>query len=309
MAKEVEIHGNSDRRVGLITFEETPVQLHAQRTADGFKIHLPVKIGLYSVLEEEPMPMLSNLRGTIMVGDSPSGSKTEIGRIYSDSWFTGFRRRKEDRSSLHPRDESLIWQGSLAELAVFEKMRDGRVPQFEIELHGEFCYLLYGAHPYYGVRTEPQRFFPRHGYIQVSYPREVWIKMLQRLGIAENVVVEIPLPGTPSAEWDPVWRALIEARNYFEQGGETGWKGCVSSVRLALEKWRKIEEEDPGPGFVKPSVKDREDRTKKQRLEQLRWDLLQMAHQGHHTHIDLWTRDDALLMLSTLSALLAERKP
>jgi hypothetical protein len=132
--------------------------------------------------------------------------------------------------------------------------------------------------------------------------------MLQRLGVAENVLVEIPLPGNPTGDWDPVWRALIDSRNYFEQGGETGWKGCVASVRLALEKWRDIEVEDAGPGFVKPTVPQREARTKKQRLNQLRWDLLQMAHEGPHTHAAHWTRDDALLMLSTLSALLAERE-
>jgi hypothetical protein len=155
MAKEVEIHGNSDRREGLITFVETPTHLQAQRTAGGFKILLPVKIGFYSVLEEEPMPMLSNLRGTILVGDSSDGSKTEIGQIYSDSWFTGYRRRKDDPSRIHSGDDSLIWQGALAEMAAFEKIRDGNVPQFYIELHGEFCYLLYGPHSAYGVRTEP----------------------------------------------------------------------------------------------------------------------------------------------------------
>jgi hypothetical protein len=232
----------------------------------------------------------------------------EVGRIYSDSWFTGFRTRKEDPGGFSSRTESLTWQGSLAEMAIFEKFRDGRVPQLWIDLNGEFCYLLDAAHSNYDVRTEPQRFSPRNGYFQISYPREVWIKMLHGLGVAENVLVEVPLPGTPSAEWNPVWKALIDARNYFEQGGETGWKGCVSSVRLALEKWQKIEVEDPGPGFTRPSVPDREARTKKQRLDQLRWDLLQMAHQGPHTHTDLWTRDDALLMLAMLSALLAERK-
>lgn len=289
-------------------FEENPMHLHAQRTAAGFKLSIPVKIGFYTVLRGEPMPMLSDLRGTVLVGDSPGGQKAEVGRIYSDSWFTGYRRREEDPSSIHHRDESLTWQGSLAELAVFEKIRDGRVPQLEIDLHGEFCYLVEGAHPYLGVRTEPQRFFSS-GHLQVTYPREVWIRMLQSLGVAENVLVEVPLPGNPSGDWDPVWRALIDARNYFEQGGTTGWKGCVGSVRLALEKWQGIEQPDMGPGWKPPTRPEKESRTKEQRLDNLRWHLYQMAHQGPHTHTDLWTRDDALLMISTLSALLTERKP
>lgn len=253
--------------------------------------------------------MLTNLRGTVLAGDSPSGPRLEVGRIYSDSWFTGSRHRKEDSRTLHERDDSLTWQGSFAELAVYEKFRDGRVPQLEVELRGELCYLLPGIHPQRDVRSEPQQFYPHHGNVQITYPREVWIRMLQKLGVAENVLVEVPLPGNPSGDWDAVWRALIDARNYFEQGGETGWKGCVASVRLALEKWRDVEAENAGPGFVRPNRQDLEARTKKQRLDQLRWDLLQMAHQGAHTHTDLWTRDDALLMLSTLSALLAERQP
>lgn len=308
MAKEVEIDVSS-RIEGKITFEENPVNLNVQRTAGGFKLRLPVQIGFYSVLNEEPMPMLSNLWGTILAGDSPDGSRMEIGRVYSNSWFTGYRRRKEDPSSISPRNESLIWQGSFAELAVFEKIRDGKVPKFEIELHGEFCYLLDGTHPHHRVRTEPQSFFARHGSVQISYPREVWIKMLQSLGVAENVLVEVPLPGSPSPDWNPIWRALVDARNYFEDGGTTGWKGCVASVRLALEKWHDMEKPDMGPGWTPPPRPDKEARTKQQRLDNLRWHLHQMAHQGPHTHTDLWTRDDALLMLSTLSALLAERKP
>ncbi len=130
-----------------------------------------------------------------------------------------------------------------------------------------------------------------------------------RLGTAENVLVEIPLPGSPSLDWDEVWKALIDARNAFEQGGSTGWKGCVTSVRLALERWQQIEKEDMGPGWKAPSMQERKDRTKKQRTDNLRWHLYQCAHLGAHSSADEWTRDDALLLLSTLSALLAERKP
>jgi hypothetical protein len=284
MAKVVGIKVNRDRSESTITFDENPQHLHARRTADGFKLSIPVKIGLYDFTEGEPQPMLSNLHGVVLAG-GPKGPMMEIGRVYCDDWFTAYRRKKDEPETIHGRDESLIWQGSLTELATFEKIREGNVPRLEIDLRGEFCYLLSGAHRYYGVRTEPIRFFLRDGgNVRVSYPREVWNKMLQNLGVAENVLVEVPLPGNPSGDWDPVWRALVDARNYFEQGGSTGWKGCVASVRLALEKWRDIEVEDPGPGFVRPSAADREARTKKQRLDQLRWDLLQMASRGTHSH-------------------------
>ena len=99
----------------------------------------------------------------------------------------------------------------------------------------------------------------------------------------------------------------MEARDAFEQGGTTGWKTCGAAVRRALEKWVQIEDKEPG--WKPPNKEERENRTKRQRLYILRWHLLQLAHLAVHSSADEWSRDDALLMLSTLSALLAERKP
>lgn len=173
MAKVVGIRVNRDRNEGTITFDENPKHLHARRTADGFKISIPVKIGLYDFVEGEPQPMLSNLHGTVLANEN-NGPVIEIGRVYSDDWFTAYRRKKDEPETIHEREESLIWQGSLTELATFDKIRAGNIPQLEIELRGEFCYLLPGGHRYYGVRTEPQRFYPRDGgNIRVAYPREV----------------------------------------------------------------------------------------------------------------------------------------
>jgi hypothetical protein len=159
------------------------------------------------------------------------------------------------------------------------------------------------------LRTVPERFRPNAGNITVTYPKEVWVMMLRVLGVAENVLVEVPLPGSPSPDWDGVWKGLIDARSAFEQGGSTGWKACVTGVRLALERWQKIEKEQMGAGWVKPNQNDLQARTKKERFDNLRWHLIQAAHLGPHTGAEEWTRDEALLMLSTLSALLAERKP
>lgn len=65
-------------------------------------------------------------------------------------------------------------------------------------------------------------------------------------------------------------KALVNARKAFEQGGSTGWKGYVTAVRLALEKWQGIEKEQMGPGWSTPSQADRRARTKKERLDNLR---------------------------------------
>src|SRR5205807_2642050 len=94
---------------------------------------------------------------------------------------------------------------------------------------------------------------------------------------------------------------LLAARNHFAQGGTTGWSGTILAVRQALEKWRAIEPEDAGPA-------DPRARSKRERLNNLRLALHQCTHIWIHKDDECF-RDDALLMLSTLSALLAERKP
>jgi hypothetical protein len=132
---------------------------------------------------------------------------------------------------------------------------------------------------------------------------------VRKLGLSENVLVEVPLPTSPSESWSGAWSALVNARNAFEQGGNSGWQGTVTSVRLALERWRNIEQENQGPGWTAPSRADRELRSRKERLDAVRWHLMQAAHLGPHTGAEEWSRDDALLMLATLSGLLAVRKP
>lgn len=190
MAKVVGIKVNRELNEGTITFDENPQHLNARRTADGFKLSIPVKIGFYTFVEGEPQPMLSNLRETVLA-DDPNGPKMEIGQVYSDEWFIAHSRKSDEPEKIRERDKSLTWQGSLTEPATFEKLREGNVPQLEIDLRGEFCYLLPGAHRYYGVCTEPVRFFLRDGgNVRVSYPREVWNKMLQNLGVAENVLCQ-----------------------------------------------------------------------------------------------------------------------
>jgi hypothetical protein len=36
----------------------------------------------------------------------------------------------------------MTWRGSIAELAYYERMRDGGSPKLEIIVHGELCYLV-----------------------------------------------------------------------------------------------------------------------------------------------------------------------
>ena len=129
------------------------------------------------------------------------------------------------------------------------------------------------------------------------------------LNIAYPVLLEVPLPSSPPTPWDSVWGAIAEAATSAERGGETGWKGCITAARLALDRWREIEREDMGPGWTRPADDDLRSRTTRQRLDNIRWHLRAYSNLGPHSGAEEFTRDDAILMLSTLSALLAVRKP
>ncbi len=303
---EIDMRDSGGLLIGKVILNENPTRLNAQRTADGFNLSLPMKLMLRLVGQNDPVPMISNLRGEIFAGTA--NSKTEIGTAIWDSWFIGAQSDGKS-GGMCETEVSMTWRESSASLAYYERLRDGGIPKLEISIHGELCYFVTEPNTGRRLRTQPESIVSNSRSLTVSYPKEAWVHMLQSIGAAENVLVEIPLPGRPSPDWDGVWSALIDARNAVEQGGSTGWKGCVTAVRLALEKWRDIEKEQMGAGWKAPSLAEREARTKRERLDNIRWHLLQVAHLGAHTGADEWTRDDALLMLSTISALLAERKP
>ena len=73
-------------------------------------------------------------------------------------------------------------------------------------------------------------------------------------------------------------------------------------VRHALDQWNKIE-----PVKMLPADQPRKEWAKKDRLDGLRRQLRECTHPAAHG--ESWSRDEALLMLSTLSALLAVRNP
>jgi hypothetical protein len=326
MTEDIEIE-SAGGRIGSISFVRSPQHLQATRTASGFEMLVPIVLTLRALSQNEPRLVVSNLSGKVFV-KAKSGSSIGVGRLIGPTWESAGISTGE--SYYNPRETYLEWVGTLDDIAYVEKWRDGEAPNLQMRLEGEWRYVLplhdeitevqwnqmsegerarVGKYQSFKVFTEPQRVYSRNAHTEVSYPREVWIKMIRNLAIAENVLVEIPIPESPPGNWDAVWKALVDARNAFERGGTTGWQACVTSVRRALEKWREIEKEDQGPGWKAPSQAEREARTKKQRLDAIRWHLMQAAHLAPHTGADEWARGDALLMLSTLSALLAERRP
>lgn len=325
MSEDIVIE-DSRGRLGSITIVRDLKHLHVERMASGFELRLPLVLTLRVRSQNEPMLMIDNLRGHVFAKNF-DGSLLGVGTVVGERQTAGISSRETYNHSI---ESYLTWIGNFEDMISIEKVREGQTPKLQLNLRGDWCFLLptveeidesrwsqlselqqqrIREYAHHRILTEPQSFSSRMGYIEVSYPREVWIAMIRNLGIAENVLVEVPLPRSPSDPWAPVWNALLDARNAFEQGGSNAWQSTVTSVRLALEKWRGIEQEVQGAGWTRPSRSDLESRTKKQRLDALRWHLMQIAHLGPHTGADEWSRDDALLMLTTLSVLLVERKP
>src|SRR6266498_3444197 len=208
-----EINSHS-RYVGSLEFGDFDI-LRGHRTATGFLLRLPVRVRLQLSKQGEPLPLLSNLEGTICTGGNINNS-IELGQI-SAPWFHSGAYGEGD----FERDYQFVWMGPFEELAAYEKIRAGGQPQFRFILRGELSYLVPSDRPRYSYRTHPQALY---GNIEVKYDKEKWVKILRELKVSQNVLVDVPLPKSPSTEWDEVWRALIDARDYFDQGGGIGWK-------------------------------------------------------------------------------------
>lgn len=304
MNYDIEIE-DGPQRIGSLTIVKNPERLDGVRTVSGFEIQVPSVLTLRARPKAEPMLMVNNLRGRVFF-KGENGPLLNVGYLTNDeSHIAGTSEEGRD----HPSNIRLEWRGTFSDLAYIEKARNGQAPELQMWLDCEWSFLISNELTSFRIVTDTRRAASRYGNIKVPYPREVWIDLVRKLGIAENVFVEVPLPTSPPAPWTGVWSALVDARNAFERGGSSGWQGTVTSVRLALERWRAIEKEEPGAGWKAPSPADRESRSKKERLDALRWHLIQTAHLGPHTGAEEWSRDDALLMLSTLSGLLAVRKP
>jgi hypothetical protein len=179
-------------------------------------------------------------------------------------------------------------------------------PRFQFAVLAQLAFLLPASGSQ--IRTGPHQVY---GEVEVTYPLEVWIKAMCNVGVSQAVFLEIPLPASPPGPWDAVWRSVAEAAVAFERGGETGRKGAILAIRQALDEWRKIEgeREDLGPGWKAPSMEDRNARTARQRLDARRYHLREYANLAAHSEATDWSREDASLLLATISALLAIRKP
>lgn len=264
----------------------------------GFEIQLPFDIQFTSRSNEKPIPVIDRLRADISVNTQTDGRA--IGFAFDDCHYEG------NGAPDYPRQGYLRWIGGMGDLKIFSDLFDIHGTTVMLGVRGE-CRLCIEANPDRRFYSHISIAKPIDGTFALNYPRETWIKILRDLGVADIVVVEVPIPNSASPQWEPVFNALQEARTYYEQGAATGWSACAGRVRFALEQWQKIEKESMGPGWQSPTVPQREARTPKERIDNLRWHLLQIAHQAPHTSIDSRNREEAGLLLTTLSSLLALR--
>jgi hypothetical protein len=290
---KIDIQLNGSEIVGSITFSTSPYA--SGRTASGVRICIPASVRFWPPQSSQTSLLLENLAVTVFA--QASDGEKEIGNArYSETLTTANMDRPIQ----------FMFDLGLAAIAFYERLRNGAEPKFRFHVSGAIRFLFSSGHAHHQIASTAS---PFHADCHVQYSRDSWTGTLRDLKVRDCILVEIPFPSDPPNEWEAVWQALRDARDSFESGGSTGWKNCVSSVRLALEKWRDFEPENQGLGWKRPDKIDLESRTKEQRMDAVRWHLMQCAHQGPHTTSEGWTRDDALLALATLTAMIAARKP
>jgi hypothetical protein len=193
MPQSIEIR-MSMQQVGEILFDEAPSQFIGSRTASGFQLNIPAHVNLRPNTEDAQLSMVTNLRAVISVNKDPQ-TEVQVGVAEDHAWYFGGGNSQTN----------LIWADIMPTLAYIEKCRDGQRPQLKLELRAEGCWLLQHQSQL-RIRTAPQFI---GGKVTLTYPKEVWVKMLRDMKFSENVLLEVPLPSTTPTQWDKVWSCKL----------------------------------------------------------------------------------------------------
>lgn len=179
-------------------FDERPDIIPVVRTAQGVNITIPAKVKLDWINQEEPQPTLTNLRANIYCKDG-SGSELLVCHIQDEDYY-------EAASPLSLASANFIWMDALRGLLAVESTRQGGPANLDIDVRGEFAYVIHCAEtqapedhriyknpPRYAIRTTPYvRLVERLG---VSYSADVWGEMLHTaLGIINDDPYLLSLP-------------------------------------------------------------------------------------------------------------------
>jgi hypothetical protein len=298
MNGKIEIEFNHTT-IGCFRFVTDGTNLRANRIGAGFQIHFPFVLELFGEMDSKRRPQVGTLKGDLFaVG---IGEPVLVGQLVDEQSYLG------PTGTGYTMQGSFSWTGSLGDLAVFEKIRDGGEARFNITLRGESRFVLRETNDdMLGWRSAESK-LGGHLTTQIRFAKEQWVAVLRALKVTNSLLVEIAIPFTPRPGWEDVFAYLSEARNSFLQGGESGWKGCVVAVREGLKKWDEIERVDVAR--LGENSTARQNRTKDERVDFLRNHLHQLANFGPHSRAEIWTREDALLVLATMASLLSQRNP
>lgn len=282
-------------RFGSLIFDEKG--LKARRTIDGLVLTLPMAVhtdGPDDWVRGGLAPLISDIeaRGRLC--------GVEVGRARDASVYRTWHSRTDGELELAIDAEALH---------AIERHRNGGSVAVNLAVSWQVAMLWpqqQQRHAEAMLRGAPTRnTIP----LSLTYDRDSWVHMIDGTGYGEHVAVEIALPQNTAPPWDTILKAARTARDALKSGGESAWKAAIVECRHAIEEWNKLERPDHGLGWHSPSMAERMARTKAQRMDNLRWDLYQLAHEAAHSPADRFTRDDAILVLGTLSALLAIRNP
>jgi len=273
--------------VGQVDFLRPPA-LTGYRTWDGLAFTLPTRVSIDGP-KDDSMATLANLGATVVF------KGVEVGVAHD----AGLYASPEDREG------SLVLRLRADIVRAIDRARNGLPLEFDLDIFGHLQVL----HRTGLQRPSDQRRGPHHPKVRVNYDAHAWTNLLMSTGLGDNVVVEIALPPKPGGPWDSIWDGLQRAREHLLRGGEGAWKGAIMEARQALDEWRQHEAPDQGPGWTRPPTPDLETRTREQRYDNLRWHLLQCAHDAAHSGSHTWRREDAVAVVATLASLLAIRNP
>ena len=127
--------------IGSFAFDESPVLLQAYRMATGVRLQIPFKFSLAPVVRGTPAPMLSDIEGVLFA--SAQNQRVELGRLFCDSSYTAGYRNPDESQEVRANEGQMIWLGSFADLAFYNKLRDGGPVRFIIQPRWRLCYMFY----------------------------------------------------------------------------------------------------------------------------------------------------------------------
>ncbi len=119
-----------------------------------------------------------------------------------------------------------------ATLAALELARDGATPNFELHFRAG----VQRSGPHIRSTSDALPAFVSAA-LRFGVPRDAWVKALGEAEVKHNVILEVPLGGPAREGYQEVVKHLLEAKEDFDRGGTTGWRGCAIAIRNALDAW------------------------------------------------------------------------